>query len=130
MRRKTEVWHVYVLRCADCDPLESFGQGDRSYYVGISNNVSKRVKEHNDGQSRSTRGRQWEIAALLECASQHQAAIVERWMKTGDSRDKRLELVNLYDRNEVHGEYAMSFIGRACTWWTRKQVREEVEKVV
>ena len=33
-----EVWFLYVLECSDC-----------SLYTGISNNIEKRLKEHNTG---------------------------------------------------------------------------------
>jgi predicted GIY-YIG superfamily endonuclease len=40
-------WFVYVLRCAD-----------GSLYTGITNDVARRCKQHNDGRaSRYTRGR-------------------------------------------------------------------------
>jgi putative endonuclease len=37
---KTVPWFVYILSCSD-----------RSYYVGISPDVEKRVKLHNDGKA-------------------------------------------------------------------------------
>lgn len=40
-------WFVYIVECSDL-----------SYYVGISNNVTKRIKTHNLGKgSKYTRGR-------------------------------------------------------------------------
>jgi putative endonuclease len=41
------MWHVYLLRCAD-----------GTLYAGISNDVPRRVAQHNDGKgARYTRGR-------------------------------------------------------------------------
>jgi putative endonuclease len=40
-------WYVYMLRCSD-----------KSFYTGITNNVAKRLKEHNTGTgAKYTRGR-------------------------------------------------------------------------
>jgi putative endonuclease len=41
------MWSVYVLRSSK----------DGKRYVGISNDVQKRIAEHNSGQTRSTKGR-------------------------------------------------------------------------
>lgn len=46
-RKKTKIWSVYVLRCAD-----------NSLYTGITNDMERRLKMHNDGiAARYTRGR-------------------------------------------------------------------------
>lgn len=40
-------WYVYMLRCSD-----------ESFYTGITNNVAKRLKEHNTGNgAKYTKGR-------------------------------------------------------------------------
>lgn len=82
-------WCVYMLQRigTDIDLLSS--QGDRSLYVGISNNVPKRLASHNAGNAPATRGSQWSMIALAKCENKEQAVILERWLKCGESRKKR-----------------------------------------
>lgn len=35
--------HVYILRCSD-----------KSYYVGITNDINKMLKDHNEGANKSS----------------------------------------------------------------------------
>ena len=47
MKQLTEQWFVYILRCAD-----------RSLYTGITNDLDRRLEQHNAGiASRYTRNR-------------------------------------------------------------------------
>jgi len=41
------IYHVYILESLK----------DKSYYIGVTNNLSKRLKEHNSGLSRSTKSK-------------------------------------------------------------------------
>jgi len=44
-----DIWYVYILQCSD---------SKKSLYVGISNNLERRVKTHNSGKgAKFTRGR-------------------------------------------------------------------------
>jgi len=44
---KDTVWYVYILRCLD-----------KSFYTGITNNLERRLKEHNTGNgAKYTKGR-------------------------------------------------------------------------
>lgn len=45
----TNIWYVYILECSD---------EKKSLYVGISNNLERRIKAHNSGNgAKFTRGR-------------------------------------------------------------------------
>jgi putative endonuclease len=64
-------WYVYIVRCAD-----------GTLYTGISNDVERRVAQHNEGKgARYTRGRRpvslayVEEAASKSAASKREAAI-------------------------------------------------------
>ena len=47
MKEPSQLWFIYVLRCAD-----------DSLYTGITNNLDRRVAQHNAGKAaRYTRGR-------------------------------------------------------------------------
>ena len=46
------MYYVYVLRSSE----------DReSFYLGYTSDLRKRVKEHNQGLNKSTRGKQWQL---------------------------------------------------------------------
>jgi len=47
IKKTTETWVVYLLEC-----------NDGSYYCGITNNLDRRIQEHNSGSgAKYTRGR-------------------------------------------------------------------------
>ncbi len=77
---KYQQWHVYLLKCAD-DTL----------YTGITNNLQKRIKKHNDGKgAKYTRGRG--PVALVNsfiCHSKGEALKLEHKIKKL-SRDEKL----------------------------------------
>ena len=54
-KRPHSPWYVYVL------------VSEGTHYVGATNNVARRVKQHNGeikGGAKFTRGRQWEVGAV------------------------------------------------------------------
>jgi len=69
-------WFVYILRC-----------GDGSLYVGISNNVTERVKRHNAGKGAAyTRSHLpvvllWTEAAASESAARKREAQIKKWRR-------------------------------------------------
>ncbi|MHC4441633.1 MAG: GIY-YIG nuclease family protein [Planctomycetota bacterium] len=69
---------VYVLR--------SLKTGRR--YVGSSDNVDRRLVEHNTGQSKSTRhGIPWKVIYTEACKDRSEAVRRERYFKTGRGRE-------------------------------------------
>ena len=71
------MWYVYVLR--------SLKNG--RHYVGMSQDVSRRLKEHNDGRTRSTKSRKpFEIVYTEECENREAARKRERYFKSGAGR--------------------------------------------
>lgn len=77
-------WIVYILKCAD-----------GSLYTGITTDINRRLKEHNDGKgAKSVLGkRPVEVAYSEKAKNQITAAKREREIK-GWSRQKKLLLVN------------------------------------
>jgi putative endonuclease len=70
-------YYVYVLKS------ESTG----SSYVGHTANLEKRLAEHNNGKSLSTRGkRPWRLVYSEECATRSEAASRERYFKSVNGR--------------------------------------------
>lgn len=66
--------YVYVLRSLK----------DNRFYVGMSQDVDKRLKEHNTGKTKSTKGfRPWEIILIEEYPDRTTARKREKYLKTG-----------------------------------------------
>ena len=78
------IWFCYMVRCAD-----------RSFYVGISNDVDERVKRHNwgVGPKFAAQRRPVELVWSECCGSSEAARCREKEIK-GWSRAKKLRLVN------------------------------------
>ncbi len=66
--------YVYVLRSLK----------DDRFYVGMSQNVEKRLNEHNYGKTKSTKGyRPWEIVLIEEYLDRVTARKREKYLKSG-----------------------------------------------
>ncbi|HAT03295.1 MAG TPA: hypothetical protein DCS29_00755 [Candidatus Magasanikbacteria bacterium] len=65
--------------------LQSIKHG--SFYIGVTNNIERRIKEHNRGQSKSTvTKRPWELKKIEKFSSIEEAYQRERWLKRQKSR--------------------------------------------
>jgi len=72
------MFYVYVLR----------SHKDTSLYIGLTNNLARRLMQHNKGQARSTRTRAPFELLLSEPFSTREAARSrERFYKTGFGRE-------------------------------------------
>ena len=68
------MWYVYILR----------SQLDRKYYVGSTNDLKRRVKEHCDGRCVATRNRRpVELEAYIAVRSERTARGLEEYFKSG-----------------------------------------------
>ncbi|MBI4139144.1 GIY-YIG nuclease family protein [Candidatus Uhrbacteria bacterium] len=69
-------WHIYLVRCAD-----------GSLYAGISTDVLKRMKKHNDGNGAAyTRSRRpvvlvWKEKATSESHARKREAEIKGWTR-------------------------------------------------
>ncbi len=71
-------WIVYALRSLK----------DGGLYIGMTCNLARRLKEHNGGYNRSTRGRTpLELLYAEECASRQAARGREKFLKSGKGRE-------------------------------------------
>lgn len=70
------IWSTYIVRCVD-----------QSLYVGISTNVTERIKRHNDGCGAAyTRSHRpvvlvWTEAAASESTARKREAEIKGWTK-------------------------------------------------
>ena len=94
MQQESEPRFCYMLRCSD-----------GSLYIGMTNNVSKRVKKHNQGLGPefTKRRRPADLVWSQEFVSQHAARQKEIELK-GWSRKKKLELVARSGTQDRRGE--------------------------
>lgn len=65
-------WFVYILRSdKDCD-----------YYKGITENIERRLEEHNSGKSAFTSTKMpWQLVYLKEMPNKREALIEEKRLK-------------------------------------------------
>ncbi len=76
-------WTLYILKC-----------GDDSYYTGITNNLKKRLSDHNNGKgAKYTRGRgPFKVVHTERHDNRSQASIRENEIKKL-TRDEKTELI-------------------------------------
>ncbi len=59
-------------------------QKDGRFYVGMTENVERRLKEHNQGKTKSTKGfRPWELFFFEEFETREIARNREKYLKSG-----------------------------------------------
>ena len=70
-------WHVYIIRSLKTDFT----------YIGSTNNVQRRLAEHNEGIVQSTKAfRPFEVVAYVTVMSESRARSLERYFKTGSGK--------------------------------------------
>jgi len=104
MKEKESKFYVYILECVD-----------GSYYIGYTENLSRRVKYHCRGEGASyTRKRlPLKLVLYLEFSSKHDALDAERQFK-GWSRNKKkafvsgdFELLQALSKNKHHKDMCL-----------------------
>ena len=72
------VHYVYVLK----------SNNHYRFYVGMTMNVERRVKEHNSGKTKSTKGyRPWSLFFFEEHDSRGAARMREKYLKSGIGKE-------------------------------------------
>jgi predicted GIY-YIG superfamily endonuclease len=75
-------WFLYILEC-----------NDGSLYTGITNDITKRVKKHNEGKGASyTRARRPVALLYYEICQNRSAALIRECAVKALPREKKLEL--------------------------------------
>ena len=70
--------YVYVLRSLK----------DKKRYIGLTNNLSRRLAEHNNGKVNATNNRKpFQLVYSEEFADRAEAAQREKFLKTGKGRE-------------------------------------------
>lgn len=61
---------------------------DQDLYIGITNNLERRIQEHNSGQNKSTKSRTpFRLIHQEKCASRIDARNREKYFKSGCGRE-------------------------------------------
>ena len=81
--KNDKTWHVYILLC-----------NDNSYYTGCTDNLTRRIEQHNKGYVKSTATRlPVSIITQLTFTNKYTAYNFEKYLKSGSGiafRNKRL----------------------------------------
>jgi len=76
-------WYTYILECAD-----------KTFYVGITNNVEERVAKHNSGKgAKYTRGRGPVAVKFIRSFESRAEASKHEYALKQYSRDKKIEVI-------------------------------------
>ncbi len=69
-------------------------QVDGRIYVGFTKHLRQRVKEHNSGKTKSTKGfRPWALLFTQECETRVDARKLEKYYKSGIGKEKLKSMV-------------------------------------
>ena len=72
------MFYVYILRSLK----------DRNFYIGRTNDVQRRLREHNSGQNPSTKSRRpLELLEIIECSTEQESVKLEKEYKKGYKRE-------------------------------------------
>lgn len=86
-----KIWYIYILECSD-----------GTFYIGITNDLDKRIKAHNEGKgARYTKGR-GPVKLVHSCIKQNrsQATKLELSLKKM-SREKKLKFINFWTKDKL-----------------------------
>ncbi len=79
------MFHMYILKSEKND----------KYYIGHTNDIHRRLEEHNSRHTKSTRaGIPWKIVFVEEYKTKHEAIIRENKIKSMKSKKFIKELIN------------------------------------
>ncbi|MDO8570007.1 MAG: GIY-YIG nuclease family protein [Candidatus Daviesbacteria bacterium] len=71
-------YYVYVIQ----------SEKDGSLYKGLTNNLERRLKQHNQNKSQSTKGKSpYRLVYFEECLDRIEARIKEKYFKSGVGRE-------------------------------------------
>ena len=94
--KKKSVWYLYILECSDS-----------TYYTGITNNLKRRLEQHNNGTgAKYTRGRAPLKVVYTEiCANRSEATKLETKIKKLSRKAKEQLITNITHSNTFKDKY-------------------------
>ena len=88
-----EKYYIYILRCNDC-----------TRYVGQTNNLRKRLREHSSGRVSYTRNKQPKLVYFEIFETRSQAYKRELQLKNGRTRKETIEgLIRDFEQGKCQG---------------------------
>ena len=58
-------------------------------YVGMTNNVERRLKEHNEGKQKSTKAyKPWKLFTIEKFETRKEARVREKYLKSGSAKER------------------------------------------
>jgi putative endonuclease len=77
-------YYVYVIKSGK----------DGSWYKGITDNLERRLNQHNSGKNKSTKGKgPYEMVYFEECENRIEARVREKYFKSGIGREQLKNLI-------------------------------------
>ncbi len=71
------MWYVYIIKSINTDFI----------YIGSTNDIKRRILEHNEGLSQSTKHyKPFELEAYIALRYENQARTLEKYFKTGSGK--------------------------------------------
>jgi len=120
------IYYVYLLYLDGVEAPAVGCSGSRDTYVGMAPDPHMRLQKHNSGSVTATRGRKWRLKALVPCRSRSEAAIVERWLKNGDTRQKRLRMATTFLMDEKPESITVRlFVEDAILWHNVRKLKKQ-----
>lgn len=86
------MWHVYILQCAD-----------KSLYTGITNDLERRISEHNNSPkgAKYTKGRRPVKLIYSQRKKNKITASKEEYRIKNLTRDEKLEMIRLFSKTST-----------------------------
>jgi putative endonuclease len=85
-----EDWFVYAIASLK----------NRQIYVGMTQNIERRIKEHNNGHTKSTRAYiPWELFFTEKANGSEQARTREKYWKSGIGKEKLKIILSTINKN-------------------------------
>ena len=79
-----------------------YSETTSGYYTGYSANISKRIKQHNDGLTPSTKGKgPWKIVYTEIYQNKRDALKRERFLKKQKNRDFYQKLISTFKKTNL-----------------------------
>ena len=73
------MYYVYVLQ----------SKRDKHFYIGKTNNLERRLNEHNSGHTQSTKSRRpFVLIEYIQCDTEQDARVLEKEYKKGYKREE------------------------------------------